>query len=82
MSQPVALKKLTSLTPGVHSLPENVLNDQQMNMPHFSAFSSSARRAMSTGSAAARHGAAANARTVANITMRVAFIRLPAFPWV
>ena len=52
VSHSVALKKPTSLTPGVHSLPEKVLNDQQMNMPHFRFASSSRRFCMSTGSAA------------------------------
>ena len=35
VSQAVALKAEMSLTPGVHSFPEKVLSDQQMNMPHF-----------------------------------------------
>lgn len=35
--------------PGVHSLPEKVLNDQQMNIPHFKFFNSSARFSISTG---------------------------------
>ena len=34
VSTSVALKKETSLTPGVHSLPEKVLKLQQMNMPN------------------------------------------------
>ena len=40
-----------SFTPGVHSLPENVLSDQQTNMPHLRPFSSSTRLAMLAGSA-------------------------------
>ena len=38
----VARKNETSPIPGVHSLPENVLNDQQMNIPHFNPLSFSA----------------------------------------
>ena len=75
VSQPVALKNATSLMPGVHSLPENVLNDQQMNMPHLSPFSSAARFCMSTGSAA-RAESARQASSVM-VVIRVRFISCP-----
>ena len=35
VSQPVARKAAIFFTPGVHSVPEKVLNDQQTNMPQF-----------------------------------------------
>ena len=52
VSQPVARKAAIFFTPGVHSVPEKVLNDQQMNMPQWRFFNSAARFCMSTASAA------------------------------
>jgi len=74
VSQPVARKKLTSVTPGVHSLPENVLNDQQMNMPHLSDLSSSARRTISIGWFAARAGKTAETAIPAHRTTHLVFV--------
>jgi hypothetical protein len=55
--------------PGVHSLPEKVLNDQQINMPHLRFFNSSARCRISTGAAEAdRSNAAENERVKAVCT--------------
>ena len=52
VSTAAARKNDTSVTPGVHSLPENVLKLQQMNIPQRRFFNSSARLAISTGPAA------------------------------
>jgi hypothetical protein len=72
VSQSAALKNATSLTPGVHSWPENVLNDQQMNMPQRSPLSSAARFRISTDSA---HPAQSIANTGSKtIAVRVRFI--------
>ena len=60
VSTAAALKKDTSVTPGVHSLPENVLKLQQMNIPQRRFFNSSARLAISTGWVAPSERAIAN----------------------
>jgi hypothetical protein len=69
VSQPVALKKPTSVTPGVHSLPEKVLNDQQTNMPQRSDFSSSARLVISADSPLAGNDRTADAAMDVNTTI-------------
>ena len=71
VSQPVARKAAISFTPGVHSLPEKVLNDQQTNMPHLRLFSSAARFCMSAVSAAERVLAERTAIQAASINKRL-----------
>lgn len=50
--QPVALKKLTSSIPGVHSLPEKVRKLQHRNTPQRRHIRASVRLAMSNGGVA------------------------------
>ena len=71
VSQPVALKKLTSVTPGVHSLPENVLNDQQMNMPQRSALQFLGALGHVHGVCGRANGPAADTARKANVARRI-----------
>ena len=64
-----------SLTPGVHSLPEKVLKDQQMNMPHLRFANSFRRFCMSMGSAALSSVAAMTIPTTNTVTDR--FMEVP-----
>lgn len=77
VSQSLAANKLMFVTPGVHSLPEKVLKDQQTNMPKRSCCNSVTRRSlMGAGAESADGSKAAQAKRPEARIRAIRFIHL------